>query len=126
MKMKFDLVCVIMFAAVMVANAQGGMQRRSPEERTKRVVDTITTVLKLDLAQQSSAQTTFMDYYKESDKLREAVQAGTTPDRSQFEKLTTDRDEKLRKFLSTEQFKKFKDNIEPAMRSRRQGRGGNS
>lgn len=125
MKIKIGLLCFIMFAAVVMVNSQGGMQRRTPEERTKRVVDTITTVLKLDQAQQTAAQTAFMDYYKESDKLREAMQAGTPPDRAQFEKLTTDRDEKLKKTLSADQFKKFKDDIEPALRPRRQGGGNN-
>ena len=125
MKIKIGLLSMAMLAAVVIVNAQGG-QRRTPEERTKRVVDTITTVLKLDQAQQTSAQTAFMDYYKESDKLREAMQAGTPPDRAQFEKLTTDRDEKLKKFLSADQFKKFKDELEPALRPRRQGGGGNN
>ena len=63
-----------------------------------------------------------IDYYKESDKLREAMQAGTPPERSQFEKLTTDRDEKLKKFLSADQFKKFKDELEPALRPQRGNR----
>jgi protein CpxP len=121
MNIKIGLLGMIMFASVIVANGQGGAQRRTPEERTKIMVDTIATVLKLDQTQQTSAQSAFMDYYKDSDKLREAMQAGTPPDRSQFEKLTTDRDEKLKKFLSVDQFKKFKDDIEPAMRNRRPG-----
>ena len=123
--MKISLLFLILFAAVTMVNAQGGMQRRTVEERTKKVVDTITTFLKLDQAQQSSAQTAFTDYYKESDKLREAMQAGTPPHKEQFEKLTTDRDEKLKKFLSAEQFKKYKDEIEPAMRTQRRGSGNN-
>ncbi|MEO5996267.1 MAG: hypothetical protein ABIN89_06045 [Chitinophagaceae bacterium] len=127
MKIKFGLLCMAMFATVVIVNAQGGGgMRRTPEERSKRVVDTITTVLKLDQAQQTSAQTAFIDYYKESDKLREAMQAGTPLDRTQFEKLTTDRDEKLKKVLSADQFKKFKDDLEPALRPRRQGGGGNN
>ncbi len=125
MRTKIGLLCVILFAAITMASAQGGMPRQTTEERTKRVVDTITTVLKLDQAQQTSAQTAFMDYYKESDKLREAMQAGTPPDRAQFEKLTTDRDEKLKKFLTADQFKKYIDEIEPAMRMRRRSGGNN-
>ena len=126
--MKTGLLFMIIFAAVIVVNGQGGTQRSTPEERTKRVVDTITTVLKLDHAQQTSAQTTFMEYYKESDKLREAMQAGTPPDKSQFETLSTDRDEKLKKFLSADQFKKYKDDLEPAIatRSSKQGTNGNN
>lgn len=125
MKIRLSFLCMLMLAGVLSAAAQGGMQRRTPEERTKRVVDTLITVLKLDQGQQTQAQSAFMDYYKESDKLREAMQAGTPPDRTQFEKLMTDRDEKLKKFLSEDQFKKFKDDIEPVMRPRRQGGGTN-
>ena len=127
MKIKIVLAAMMMFAFALGSFAQGGGgQRRTAEERTKRAVDTITTVFKLDQAQQAQAQTAFMDYNKSMDKLREAMQGGTAPDRSEFEKLINERDEKLKKFLSADQFKKFKDEIEPAMRPRRQGGGGNS
>ena len=120
MKIKLGLLIMFMFAGVIMANAQGGGMRRTVEERTKRVVDTITTVLKLDNNQVTQSQTVFTDYYKESDKLRESMQQGAPFDRTQFQKLASDRDEKLKKFLSEEQFKKFKDDIEPALRPRRQ------
>ncbi len=108
-----------MFATVVITNGQVLMQRPTIEERTKRMVDTITSVLKLDQAQQTQAFATFTEYYKESDKLREAVQAGTPPEKAQFKKLATDRDEKLKKFLNADQLKKFKDDIEPIISNRR-------
>jgi len=122
MKIKAGLLIMFMFAGILMANAQGGGggMRRTVEERTKRVVDTITTVLKLDNSQVTQAQTVFTDYYKESDKLRESMQQGNPPDRSVFQKLASERDEKLKKFLTEDQFKKFKDEIEPALRPRRQ------
>ena len=120
MKIKAGLLIMFMFAGILMANAQGGGggMRRTVEERTKRVVDTITTVFKLDNNLAAQAQTVFTDYYKESDKLRESMQQGNV-DRSQFQKLAADRDEKLKKVLSEEQFKKFKDEIEPALRGPR-------
>jgi hypothetical protein len=120
MKIKSGLLIMFMFAGILMANAQGGGMRRTVEERTKRVVDTITTVFKLDNSQVAQAQTAFTDYYKESDKLRESIQQGAPMDRSQFQKLASDRDEKLKKFLTEDQFKKFKDEIEPVLRPRRQ------
>lgn len=127
MKIKIVLASMLMLAFVVVSYAQGGGgQRRTAEEHTKQVVDTITTVFKLDQAQQTQAQTAFMDYNKAIDKLREGMQAGTRPDRSEIEKLAIERDEKLKKFLSADQFKKFKDEIEPAIRTRRPGGGGNN
>ena len=124
MKKAFLFIALVTMGA-MAAQAQGGgggFQRRTPEERTKRVVDTLTTVFKLDQAQQTQVQTVFLDYNKAADKLREGMQQGTPPDRSQFEKIMTERDEKLKKVLTADQFKKYKDDIEPNMRmSRRQG-----
>jgi hypothetical protein len=125
MRLKIGLLAIIFFAGIAVANAQGGFQRRTPEERSKRVVDTLTTVFKLDTAQHSQVQAVFLDYNKASDKLFEGMQGGgARPDRSEFEKLRTQRDEKLQKVLNAEQYKKFKDEIEPAMMQRRQGGGG--
>jgi hypothetical protein len=125
MRLKIGLLAILFFAGIAVANAQGGFQRRSAEERSKRVVDTLTTVFKLDTAQHAQVHTVFLDYNKGSDKLFEGMQGGgARPDRTEFEKLRTQRDEKLQKILSAEQYKKFKDEIEPAMMQRRQGGGG--
>jgi hypothetical protein len=49
MKKYVTFTLAILFAGVTIANAQNA-PRRSPEERTKRVVDTLITVLKLDKA----------------------------------------------------------------------------
>ncbi len=49
-------------------------------------------------------------------KIREGLPAGEGPDRAVFEKLRTDRDENLKKIFTEEQFKKFKDEIEPGLR----------
>ena len=127
MKIKIGLLGILMIAGVMMANAQGGgggMQRRTPEERTKRVVDTMVTALKLDASQQAQVQTAYLDYNKAWDKIRETTPQGERPNQDAMQKLATDRDEKLKKVLTAEQFKKLKDEIEPAMRPRRPGGGG--
>ena len=120
MKMKLGLLSVMMLAGVMIANAQGGGgggTRRTPEERAKRTVDTLTTVFKLDQSKQTESTTIFVDFYKSM------TQGISTEDR---EKLVGERDEKLKKVLNEEQFKQFKAEIEPALRQRRQGGGGNN
>jgi hypothetical protein len=122
MKLKIGFLAIALFAGVVMANAQGGGngQRRTPEERTKRVVDTLNTVFKLESAVSTQVQTTFMDYYKEQDKLRETMMNnGGQFDREAFQKLANDRDEKLKKSLTADQFKKYKEEIEPAMMPRR-------
>ncbi len=123
MKFKIGLLCIMMLTGVIMANAQGGGQggggmRRTPEERSKRIVDTLATLFKLDQDHQTQATTLFIDYYKSMTSMGQ----GASPEDRQ--KLTGDRDDKLKKVLSDDQFKKFKDEIEPAMRQRRPGGGG--
>jgi hypothetical protein len=121
MKTKVGFLGILMIAGVLMANAQGGMQRRTPEERTKRVVDTIVGTMKLDAGQQALVQSAYLDFNKAWDKLRESTPQGERPGQEAMQKLTAERDEKLKKVLSADQFKKLKDEIEPAMRPRRQG-----
>jgi hypothetical protein len=123
MKFKLALLSMLMSGSVLLATAQqgGGMQRRTPEEMSKRVVDTLTTVFKLDQAKQTEVQAVFTDFYK---TMQTAMQSGTRPEQSEREKWMAERDEKLKKVLTAEQFKKYKDDIEPAMRMRRPGGGG--
>ena len=116
--MKSKLLLIVMLAVGLGAFSQGG-QRRTVEERVKRVMDTVTTVFKFEANVQTETQTIFTDYYTAWDKLREATPQGERPDRTQMEKLTGERDEKLKKVLTEEQFKKFKEEIEPAIRPRR-------
>lgn len=125
MKIKIGLLCILIITGVITANAQGGMQRRTPEERTKRMVDTLTSTLKLDAGQQTQVQGAYLDYNKSWDKVRESTPQGERPDMDAMQKLMADRDEKLKKVLSADQFKKLKEEIEPAMRPRRQGGGNN-
>ena len=124
MKIKIAFLSMLLSGSVLIATAQqgGGMQRRTPEELSKRVADTLTTVFKLDQPKQAEVQTVFTDFYK---TMQTAMQSGTRPEPSEREKWMGDRDEKLKKILTAEQFKKYKDDIEPAMRMRRPGGGGN-
>jgi periplasmic protein CpxP/Spy len=121
MKKHFIFILVLLLGGATMVNAQNN-PRRTPEERTKRVVDTLTTVFKLDKAHADQADSVFLNYYKDADKMREAMQGNF--DRDAFMKLTNDRDEKLKKVLKEDEFKKFKEEIEPAMRPQRRQGGG--
>jgi len=109
---------MFVLAGTIIVQAQG-FQRRTVEERTKRVVDTLTLLFKFDKAVQDQANVVFTDYYKAMDKMRDGLPQGERPDRTEIEKLSAERDEKLKKVLTEEQFKKFKDEIEPVLRPRR-------
>ena len=58
--------------------------------------------------------------------MREDARAsGTRPDRSVFEKMMNDRDDKLKAIFTNEQYKKYKDEVEATLRPQRpQGGGG--
>ena len=124
MKKHFIFILVLLIGGAGIASAQGNRPMRSPEEATKRVVDTLTTVFKLDKSHADQVDSVFLNYYKDASKMREAAQASGNFDRDAFMKLTSDRDEKLKKVLTDDQYKKFKDEIEPAMRPQRRGGGG--
>ena len=115
---KFLFVSLLVVAAGVISFAQNS-PRRTVEERTKRVVDTLATVFTLDKTVQQQANVVFTDYYKAIDKMRAGLAEGERPDRAQMEALSAERDVKLKKVLTEDQFKKFKDEIEPALRPRR-------
>ncbi len=124
MKRKLLVLVLSLFVFAIAANAQGqGQQRRTVEERVK-AVDEKFVDFKLDKDKSAQVDTIFTHYYKATDKLREEMMAaGGQPDFQQMrEKMTplvTDRDDKLKKVLTEDQFKKWKDEIEPALRPQR-------
>ena len=72
-------------------------------------------------SEQDKTTAVFTDFYTAQDKMREDARAsGNRPDRSVLEKMTNDRDEKLKAIFTDDQYKKFKDEIEPTLRPQRQ------
>lgn len=126
MKNTIVLFVLCLFAGVFTAQAQGGgnFPRRTVEERVKTTMEKVTPALKLESNQVALTDSAFTGYYKGMDKLRESMQQGTRPDRAEFEKLTNERDEKLKKIFTADQFKKFKDEVEPSLRPQRRQQQG--
>lgn len=130
MKSKIFVLALSLFVFVLAANAQG-QQRRTVEERVKAVAEKFAD-FKLDKEKSTQVDSIFTNFYKATDKLREEMMAaGGQPDfqqmREKMQPLATERDDKLKKLLSEEQFKKWKDEIEPSLRpQRRPGGGGNN
>jgi len=128
MKTKMSLLAVLLFAVSCITYAQGGggFQMPSAEERTKTVMEKLGD-LKLDKDQTSKTDTIFATYYRAQAKKFEEMRAGGQVDReamrTEMEKMSADRDDKLKKVWSADQFKKFKDEIEPTLRQRRGGGG---
>jgi hypothetical protein len=126
MKTKISILIAFLFAIAIGTKAQQqGMQRRTVEERVKATMDKLVTPLTLDQGQQDKTTAVFTDFYTAQDKMRDDARAsGTRPDRSVFEKMTNDRDEKLKAIFTDVQYTKFKNDLEPTLRPQRQQGGG--
>jgi hypothetical protein len=121
MKTKILMLLALFFAITTVTKAQQGTQRRTVEERVKSAMDKLVTPLTLDQAEQDKTTVVFTDYYTARNKMREDARAsGNRPDRNVFEKMTNDRDEKLKAIFTDEQYKKFKEELAPTLRLQRQ------
>jgi len=132
MKIKFVLIAAVLFIAGLAANAQGGgYPRRTIEERVKAVDEKI-AVFNLEKSKKDQVDTIFSQYYRTADAKRQEMMSGGSPDRdkirTEMQKLSGDRDDKLKNIFTDDQFKKWKDEIEPSLRPQRQGggNGGNS
>jgi hypothetical protein len=128
MKKRFLLFAVILLAGTIAVNAQGGgnFPRRTVEERVQSVHQKIDSAFKLDAAKLTQVDSVFANYYRSTDKLREELMAAggdRSAIREKIQPLTDARDEKLKPLLGDENFKTWKEVVEPSMR--RGGPGGN-
>lgn len=130
MKLKSYLLTLIFLSAGMWAMAQGGPggPRRSVEDRVKAVHEKF-EALKLEKDKLTKVDEIFTKFYKDQDKLREEMMSGgERPDfqamREKMQPLADARDKELKAILTDDQYKKWKDEIEPSMMPRRGNGGG--
>src|SRR4051794_38959234 len=129
MKKKLFLFSALALLSFCAVNAQGGgMQRMTVPERVKLVMDKLAD-FKLDKDKTALTDSAFTEYYRGGQKMREEMMAGGgQPDRDamreKMKKLADERDDKLKKIFTDEQFKKWKDEIEPTTRPQRPAGGG--
>ena len=132
MKRRMLLIASIFVLAAISVNAQGGPQRRTVEERVQMVHQKIDSAFKLDKAKLADADSVFANYYRAQDKLREEMMASGSQDvqamrekmQEKMQPLTEERDKKLQGILTADQYKTWKEAIEPSMRPQRR-QGGN-
>ncbi len=110
--------------ALFAQGGGGGFQRRTVEERVKMIHEKMDSAFKPGEAKLKEIDEVFTTYYKGQDKLREEMMgSGERPDpqvmREKMQPLTDERDSKLKKILTEEQYKKWKEEIEPSMRPQR-------
>lgn len=125
MKQRIMLMLAFLLAMnISVFAQQGGGQRRSVEERVKATIERLTTELSLNKDQQTKLDSVFTNSYKQMEKMRADAQAsGNRPDREAFQKMGTERDEKVKAILTEDQFKKYKE-AQEKMRQNGGNRGG--
>ncbi|HEY2721455.1 MAG TPA: hypothetical protein VGI82_07010 [Chitinophagaceae bacterium] len=130
MKTKGLFIISFFILVAVTSNAQGGgFQRRTVEERVQMVHQKLDSAFKLDKTKLADADSAFATYYRAQDKLRaDMMSGGGQPDfqamREKMQPLMDDRDKKLQTILTADQFKTWKETIEPSMRPRRMGGGG--
>ena len=123
--MKTKITMLVAFILIATTNifAQG-MQRRTVPERVKETMDKITAPLGLNESQVTSTSAAFTDYYNAQMKMfQDARASGNRPDRSEFQKMTDERDAKLKDIFTADQYTKFKGGVEDSLRPQRQNRG---
>jgi hypothetical protein len=130
MKTKITVMISSFILFTVVVNAQGGFQRRTVEERVQIVQQKFDSAFKLDKPKLDDVDSVFANYYRAQDKLREEMMSGGgQPDfqamREKMQPLMDERDKKLQAMITADQYKTWKEAIEPSLRPRRQNNGGN-
>jgi len=129
MKTKITVMISSFILLTLVVNAQGGgFQRRTVEERVQIAQQKFDSAFKLDKAKLTDADSVFANYYREQDKLRQEMMTSGQQDfqamREKMQPLMDERDKKLQAILTADQYKTWKEAIEPSLRPRRQNNGG--
>jgi hypothetical protein len=126
MKKQIALMAVAVLIGIGSVKAQGGFQRRTVEERVQSVHLKLDSAFKPEASKMVLIDSVFANYYRIVDKAREDMMASGNPDRdamrAKMQELGADRDDKLKKLLTEDQMKTWKDVIEPSMRPQRGNR----
>lgn len=134
MKQRIFIMLALLTAATTIAVAQGGgggFQRRTPEERTAAIHQKLDSAFKLEAATFTALDSALNTLHRNQDKKMQEMFAGGpgSVDRetmmAERQKWDTAKDEIIKAVLTADQFKIWKDSIEPTMRGRGFGGGGN-
>jgi hypothetical protein len=129
-KMSFMLLASFAMAATVSAQPGGGFQRQTPEERVAAIHHKLDSAFKLSPENLTKLDTALTVLYKAQDaRMKEIFASGERPDRetmmAERKKYSDARDEIIKAVVTEEQFKIWKDTIEPSMRPQRPpGAGG--
>ncbi|MCF3110116.1 hypothetical protein LL912_15140 [Niabella sp. CC-SYL272] len=101
-------------------------QKESVGEKVSAVLTKFDAAIKPDKNKRNSIETIFTDFYTAQEKLRDNIQGSSTlaqglqqdyqSVRKQNEGLFAERDNQLKKTLTADEYKKWKEEIEPTLR----------
>ena len=115
------LVAAVCFSITLLM-AQGGMQRQTPEERTKVTIEKMAP-LNLDADTKAKTEVIITDFFTAQQKVMQEMRESGNSDREAFmakrKELAEARDAKLKLIFTQEQMKKWIDEIEPSLRPQR-------
>ena len=118
-------VIVFLFAAcifITSANAQGGGQRQTPEERAAAAMEKMAP-LNLDSAVKAKTNVIITDFFQNQQKAFMEMRESGNMDREAMmakrKELAGERDAKLKLIFTEAQMKKWVDEIEPSLRPQR-------
>jgi protein CpxP len=108
-------------SSTIMAQPGGGFQRRTPEERAAQIHAKLDSAFKLEPAKLATLDTALIVLYKKQDeKLQSMFSGGERPDREtmreEMKKYSDARDEMIKAMVTEEQYKIWKEKIEPGMR----------
>ncbi|HEX7845555.1 MAG TPA: hypothetical protein VF476_07095 [Chitinophagaceae bacterium] len=134
MKKQFLLIVALLVAGTTLTFAQpgngGGFQRRTVEERVKTAHEKIDSAFKPAAEIMTKIDTLFTYYYKGQDAIREKLMSGGgRPDfqamQDEMKPINEAKDTQLKGYLGEENFKVYKEKVEPLfMRRMGGGQGG--
>jgi len=121
MKKSIIISMLLIATSSMSVMAQGGGgQMRTPEERLKVVHFKMDSAFKLAPDKLAMVDSIFLNSYKASDKMRQEFMESGSQDfaamREKMQPLNDARDAKLKPVLGDENYKIWKEQIEPTMR----------
>ena len=123
MKKTFLFLAISLLAGTAAVNAQGGgggnFPRRTVEERVQSIHQKMDSAFKLDKTKLTQVDSIFANYYRSTDKMREELMASggdRSAMREKMQPLTEARDKELQTALGNDNFKTWKEVIEPSMR----------
>ena len=125
MKQRFLIMLALVMGATTIASAQGGgggFQRRTPEERTAAIHQKLDSAFKLDAKTFAILDSALNTLHRNQDKKMQEMMAGGpgSVDRetmmAERQKWDNAKNDIIKAVLTEEQFKIWKDSIEPTMR----------